>query len=92
MEYLPGGDLMTLLMKKDILSEDEAKFFTAETLLALDAVHKLNYIHRDLKPDNILIGRDGHIKLSDFGLCKNTEIRQHRLDLEIKKLEENERP
>ena len=53
--------------KKDILSEEEAKFFTAETLLALDSVHKMNYIHRDLKPDNILIGKDGHIKLTDFG-------------------------
>lgn len=75
MEYLPGGDLMTLLMKRDILTEDESKFFTAEVLLALDSVHKLNYIHRDLKPDNILIGVEGHVKLSDFGLCKHTEIR-----------------
>ncbi len=46
MEYLPGGDLMTLLMKKDILSEDESKFYIAETLLALDSVHKMKYIHR----------------------------------------------
>jgi len=84
MEYLPGGDLMSLLMKKDILSEEEAKFFTAETLLALASIHKLNYIHRDLKPDNILIGADGHIKLSDFGLCKFTEIRENnRLDSSV---------
>lgn len=72
MEYLPGGDLMTLLMKKDILTEDEAKFYIAESILAVDAVHKLNYIHRDLKPDNVLIDRNGHIKLTDFGLCKHT--------------------
>ena len=39
-------------------------------VLAVEAVHKLNYVHRDLKPDNILIDIDGHIKLSDFGLCK----------------------
>ncbi len=70
MEYLSGGDLMTLLMAKDILSEEESRFYTAEMVLAIESVHKLNCIHRDLKPDNILIGRDGHIKLSDFGLCK----------------------
>ncbi len=71
MEYLAGGDLMTLLMKRDILTEDEAKFYMAESILAVEAVHKLNYIHRDLKPDNILLDNKGHIKLSDFGLCKH---------------------
>ena len=62
---------MTLLMKKDILSEEESKFYIAECILAVDSVHKMNYIHRDLKPDNILVEKNGHIKLSDFGLCKN---------------------
>lgn len=75
MEFLQGGDLMTLLMEKDILSEDESRFYIVETILAVESVHKLNYIHRDLKPDNLLIGRDGHVKLSDFGLCKHVEIR-----------------
>ncbi|KAL4506936.1 hypothetical protein ABPG72_001357 [Tetrahymena utriculariae] len=75
MEYLAGGDLMNVLIKKDILTEEEAKFYTAELVLAIDSVHKMNYIHRDLKPDNILIAKDGHIKLSDFGLCKQTEIK-----------------
>lgn len=70
MEYMAGGDLMTLLMKKDILTEEEAKFYIAELILAVDSIHKMNYIHRDLKPDNILIDRKGHLKLSDFGLCK----------------------
>lgn len=66
---------MTLLMEKDILSEDESRFYIAETILAVESVHKLNYIHRDLKPDNLLISKVGHIKLSDFGLCKHVEIR-----------------
>ena len=70
MEYLPGGDLMSLLMKKDILSEDEARFYAAELILAIESVHKLNCIHRDIKPDNVLIDINGHIKLSDFGLSK----------------------
>lgn len=67
---------MTLLMERDILSEEESRFYIAETILAVESVHKLNYIHRDLKPDNLLIGRDGHVKLSDFGLCKHVEIKQ----------------
>lgn len=74
MEYLAGGDLMTILMKRDILPEDEARFYMAEAILAIESVHKMNYIHRDLKPDNILIDSSGHVKLSDFGLCKHTEI------------------
>ena len=66
---------MTLLMEKDILSEEDSRFYIAETILAVESVHSLNYIHRDLKPDNLLIGADGHVKLSDFGLCKHVEIK-----------------
>ncbi|KAK7245355.1 hypothetical protein RIF29_40195 [Crotalaria pallida] len=70
MEYLPGGDMMTLLMRKDTLSEDEARFYVGETVLAIESIHKHNYIHRDIKPDNLLLDRYGHLRLSDFGLCK----------------------
>ena len=70
MEYLPGGDLMNLLIKKDILTESEAKFYLSELILAIESIHKLDCIHRDIKPDNILIDKNGHIKLSDFGLAK----------------------
>lgn len=70
MEFLPGGDFMSLLMKKDILNEEESRFYIAEMILCIEAVHNLESIHRDLKPDNILIGKDGHLKLSDFGLSK----------------------
>ena len=61
---------MSLLMRKEILTEDEGRFYMAEAVLAVESVHKLNCIHRDLKPDNILIDENGHCKLSDFGLCK----------------------
>ena len=74
MEYLPGGDLMTLLMARDILPEEDAKFYAAEMVLAIESVHEMNCIHRDLKPDNVLIDKDGHIKLSDFGLSKKLDF------------------
>ncbi len=70
MEYLPGGDLMNLFIKKDTLTEEEAKFYICEIILAIESIHNLNCIHRDIKPDNILIDKTGHIKLSDFGLAK----------------------
>lgn len=68
MEFLPGGDLMTMLIKYDTFSEDVTKFYMAECILAIEAVHNLGFIHRDIKPDNILIDQMGHVKLSDFGL------------------------
>ncbi|KAH6914884.1 AGC/NDR protein kinase [Coprinopsis sp. MPI-PUGE-AT-0042] len=68
MEFLPGGDLMTMLIKYDTFSEDVTRFYMAECVLAIEAVHRMGFIHRDIKPDNILIDKNGHIKLSDFGL------------------------
>jgi len=74
MEFLPGGDLMTILMKYDILTEEQTRFYIAETAMAIHSVHQLNYVHRDLKPDNILLDKNGHVKLSDFGLCKSMDM------------------
>lgn len=69
MEYIPGGDMMSLLIKFGIFPEDLARFYIAELVLAVESVHAVGFVHRDIKPDNILIGKDGHIKLTDFGLC-----------------------
>ncbi|TIA91668.1 hypothetical protein E3P81_01888 [Wallemia ichthyophaga] len=68
MEFLPGGDLMTMLIKYDTFSEDVTRFYIAECVLAIEAVHTLGFVHRDIKPDNILIDKKGHVKLTDFGL------------------------
>ncbi|MFH4973861.1 hypothetical protein AB6A40_000570 [Gnathostoma spinigerum] len=68
MEYMPGGDLVNLMAKYEI-PEKWARFYTAELILALDCLHKMGYIHRDVKPDNLLIGSSGHVKLADFGTC-----------------------
>ncbi|KAK4768922.1 hypothetical protein SAY86_027072 [Trapa natans] len=70
MEYLPGGDMMNLLIREDTLTESVARFYIAQSVLAIESIHKHNYIHRDIKPDNLILDRNGHMKLSDFGLCK----------------------
>jgi len=73
MEYVPGGDLLKLLYKEDSLEEQKTKFYIAECVLAIDTIHKLGYAHRDIKPDNVLIDKTGHIKLTDFGSCTKVD-------------------
>lgn len=68
MDYMPGGDLVNLMSNYDV-PEKWAKFYCAEVVLAVDAIHKMGFIHRDVKPDNMLLDRSGHLKLADFGTC-----------------------
>lgn len=69
MEYMSGGDFLGLLIRENVLPEKVACFYIAEMILAVEEAHRLNYIHRDIKPDNFLISPSGHLKISDFGLA-----------------------
>uniref|UniRef100_A0A8C5GV36 Rho-associated protein kinase 2 n=1 Tax=Gouania willdenowi TaxID=441366 RepID=A0A8C5GV36_GOUWI len=73
MEYMPGGDLVNLTSTYDV-PEKWAKFYTAEVVMALDAIHSMGFIHRDVKPDNMLLDRHGHLKLADFGTCMKMDL------------------
>ncbi|PLW25798.1 hypothetical protein PCASD_25727 [Puccinia coronata f. sp. avenae] len=86
MEFVPGGDVRTLLNNSGVLKEEHAKFYATEMFVSVDSLHRLGYIHRDLKPENFLIDRTGHIKLTDFGLAAGSinpgkiQSLKHRLD------------
>jgi len=86
MEYCPGGDLREFLEAIGALEEQEVKLWFAEMIIAVNALHEMGYIHRDLKPDNFLIDAKGHIKLGDFGLSKETGARPKLTDEELRRL------
>eukprot|EP00795_Rhopilema_esculentum_P016341 gene16341-7731_t len=69
-EYLPGGELFTFLRNKVKFKPADAKFYAAETTLALEYLHEKDIVYRDLKPENILLDHEGHVKLTDFGFAK----------------------
>ena len=68
MDYMPGGDLVNLMSNYEVPLK-WAMFYTAEVVLALDAIHSMGFVHRDVKPDNMLLDASGHLKLADFGTC-----------------------
>ncbi|KAK7324409.1 hypothetical protein VNO77_27945 [Canavalia gladiata] len=75
-DYCPGGDLHSLLRKQpgNRLPLFAARFFAAEVLVALEYLHALGVVYRDLKPENVLLREDGHVMLSDFDLCFKTDV------------------
>ncbi len=70
LEYIPGGELFTLLRNEKAISQTAAIFYSCELILALEYLHKLSIAFRDLKPENVLLRANGHIKICDFGLAK----------------------
>jgi serine/threonine protein kinase len=70
LDYCQGGDLARVLAKERRFSEDRARIYAAEILLAIQYLHKRDIIFRDLKPDNVVVDAEGHALLTDFGLSK----------------------
>lgn len=80
---------MTWLINKNIFTLDETRFYVAELVLAVESIHNMNLVHRDIKPDNILLDGNGHLKLTDFGLCKSyNHYHNHRATLQYNVPEE----
>ncbi|OHT06549.1 RAC family serine/threonine-protein kinase like protein [Tritrichomonas foetus] len=71
LEFVPGGDILGILSSHNHFSDFDIRLYISELAIALDVLHKFGIVYRDLKPENVLIAADGHIKLTDFGLSKD---------------------
>lgn len=83
MEYLPGGDLLGLMIRHGAFDEELAKFYLAEIALALNALHSLGFVHRDIKPENLLLDRCGHLKLGKLSLKFILNVNLYQLILQL---------
>ncbi|KAI8800384.1 camp-dependent protein kinase [Cladochytrium replicatum] len=75
MEYVPGGELFSHLRRAGRFTNDMTRFYAAEIVLAIEYLHSMDIIYRDLKPENLLLDERGHIKITDFGFAKKVEDR-----------------
>ncbi|PWA00143.1 hypothetical protein BB558_003812 [Smittium angustum] len=92
MEYVPGGDVRTLLNTNGILMNKYIRFYSAEMFVAVAALHTLGFVHRDLKPENFMIDGSGHVKLTDFGLSQGqlSRVRLKNMKEKLEKVKDNE--
>lgn len=74
LEYCPGGELFNLMQRQKRFSDDEARFYAAQIILAIKALHDKGIIYRDLKPENVLVDASGYIRITDFGLSRMNVI------------------
>nr|CDS30316.1 rho-associated protein kinase 1 [Hymenolepis microstoma] len=82
MEYVPGGTLVCWMDEVELISETVCRFYAAEIAQALSDLHDMGFIHRDIKPDNMLLDISGHLKLADFGTCVRVDPHTHRVRCE----------
>ncbi|KIH42525.1 hypothetical protein ANCDUO_27490 [Ancylostoma duodenale] len=75
MEFIPGGELFSYLRASRVFSNAMSRFYAAEIVCALEYIHGKNIVYRDLKPENLMLCRDGHIKMADFGFAKELRDR-----------------
>ena len=78
-DFVQGGEIFRLLRKENIFPNDVALFYIAEITLALQYLHERQVAYRDLKPENLLIGSDGHLRITDFGFAKKIIDRSYSL-------------
>ena len=77
MDFVGGGDFFSLLSREGSLPEERVRLYMAELISALNHLHKMGIVYRDLKPENVLLDSDGHVKLTDFGLSRYPAVCAH---------------
>ena len=79
LDYIPGGELFNYLRSIGNLNNDEARFFGGTVAMMFEYLHTKDIVYRDLKPENLLIDREGYLRLTDFGFAKHVEGRTYTL-------------